>query len=341
MAVVPLAPEAGATIGAATYALCGLVALLGYIVVRGLIASWTHSLGFLLNWLAGELSFSVNLGFTHAHLDIGGPFKAADNIVLSALQSWAAGLEYEVGYFFHGSERMIEWMAGQIQGLAGDTADTFEWLVHSYIPKLGHAAVADVMPAVRLVRLIDSEIERLVPKVGKLTHVIEHDVTHTITHVIRYAGSIAVPNPWAFPAFHRWWHDLTKWREVTLKRLARLEKLLGVAGMAAAMAGVLGLKDWRCLTKGNIGKVSRALCGLSSAALQDLLGLVVDALVLTNICTIIGLLESGLTLIEPELLEFVTGLEAFACYGSAGTVPALGGPAPFLPATAGVTLYLA
>lgn len=341
MAVVPLAPEAGATIGAAAYALCGLVALLGYLVARGLLATWTHSIGYMLEWLAGELSFTINLGFTHAKLDIGGPFKAVDHQVIAALQSWAAGLENEVGYFFHGSERMLDFMAGQVQGLAGDAADTFEWLVHSYIPKVGHVAVADVLPFARLYKYIDSEIHRLVPELRTVTHTVTHEVTSTVTRVVHAAGSIAIPNPWAFPAFHRWWHDLTKWREVTQKRLARLEKLLGVAGMAAIMANVLGLKSWKCLTKGNVGKTARHLCGLSPAALNDLLGLLADLLILQNACDVITLLDKGAALIEPEITAFITGASAFACYGADAFPPPMPAVALSLAPAPSLTLSLA
>jgi hypothetical protein len=100
------------------------------------------------------------------------------------------------------------------------------------------------------------------------------------------------------------------------KRLRRLEGLLGVTGMAVAMAGVLGLgTNWRCLTRGNIGRVSRALCGLSAHALGDLLGLLADVIIVADICEVITLLNEGLTVIEGPLADLTSVAGAALCHG--------------------------
>lgn len=335
------APEAAGASASLLYMAIALVAFLGYIVARGLIATWTHSIGYLLNWLGQNLDFSFSKFGVHVPLDLGAPFLEVDRLVLTALQNWAEGLEAETAYFWHGSATIAQWTADQVAGLADDTADAFDWMTHIHLPRLSAGKVSTAALTALVTKLIAAQLPKVWNTVTHVVHVVEHTVTHTVTKVVQAAGAIPLPNPWAFPRFHRWWHDLTKWREVTQRRLHRLEALLGVTGMAIALANVLGLPSWRCLTKGNIGKTARHLCGLSPAFLNDLLALVTDALVLTNICTLIGLMEDGFSLIEPELLAFVTGLEAVACYGSAGTLPALPGPAPFLTPNPGVTLYLA
>lgn len=337
MAVVPEAAGAAASL---SYMILALVAFLGYIVARGLLATWTHSIGYMLNWLAGELKFTVGVGFAKASVDLGGPFREVDRLVISALQSWAAGLEAETAYFWHGSATIAEWTVGQVSGLADDTADAFDWLIHTHLPRISLGQVSKAALTGLIAKMIADALPKTWGTITKVVHVVEHTVTHTVTKVVAAAGAIPLPNPWAFPAFHRWWHDLTKWREVTQRRLARLEKLLGVAGMAAVMANVLGLPNWRCLTKGNIGKTARHLCGLSPALLQDFLGLLTDLLILQDVCRIITLVEQGLSLVQPEITAFITGAEAWACYGDNEAPPQMPAPALSLPPSFALTLSL-
>lgn len=335
------APEAGGEIAVLALRAMALAALLGYLIARGLIAAWTHSIGFMLEWLASQLSFSIPTGFSHYHVDIGGPFRDVDHAVVGALESWAAGLEAEVGYFMDSQATVDDWVNGQIQGLAHDAADTADWLVHSFIPKMATAGLAGLGLAALINRLVKAAVKANTATITKTTTVVVHDVPKVINKWIKYGVPAVIPGAIALPWLIGEVKGISHWVARHNARIGRLEKLLGVAGMAAVMANVLGLPNWRCLTRGNIGRVARHLCGLGGLALEDLLALIVDALVLENICTIIGLMESGLGLIEPELLSFVTGLEAVACYGAAGTIPPLAGPAPFLTPNPGVTLYLA
>lgn len=336
-----VAPEAGAASASLLYMILALVAFLGYIVARGLIATWTHSIGFLLEWLAGELSFSVGKGFAKVDVNLGAPFREVDRLVLTALQNWAAGLEAETAYFFHGSATLAEWTIGQVSGLADDTADAFDWLIHTHLPRISAGKVATAGLAGLVAKMIADQLPKVLSHVTTVIHTVEHDVTHIVTKVVASAGTLAPPNPWAFPAFHRWWHDLTKWREVTQLRLSRLEKLLGVAGMAAVMANVLGLPNWRCLTRGNVGKTARALCLLSPKALEGLLGLIIDLLVIEDICTIINLMTRALGTVQPLITAFITDATTWACYGKSEHPPALNIPYPDTPPVTGLNFYVA
>jgi hypothetical protein len=110
--------------------------------------------------------------------------------------------------------------------------------------------------------------------------------------------------------------------------------------MAAAIANVLGLPNWRCLTRGNIGRASRALCGLGAAAFEDLLGLLVDVLIVEDICEVINLLESGLSLIQGPLNSFVTVVDGALCHGDYLRPPSDGDAPLSLPKVTGVALSL-
>jgi hypothetical protein len=54
---------------------------------------------------------------------------------VTALQTWAAGAEIEMGFFLHGAGRLATLTAQAIDHLAHETAETFEWLVHRHIPR--------------------------------------------------------------------------------------------------------------------------------------------------------------------------------------------------------------
>lgn len=296
-------PAAGA-VASLSYMILGLVALVGVIVARGLIATWTHSFGYLLEWLAGELKFSVGKGFAKVDIDLGGPFREADRLTLTALQNWEDGLEAEAAYFFHGSATLVEWTIGQVSGLADDTADAFDWLVHSFIPTFAHGVAKDFQPVAHLVRLIDSEINRLVHGVGQVIHVVEHDITHTITKVVHYAGSITLPNPWLFPRFKDWYHDILKWRLHVNLRLSRLEKLLGITGLAALITATFGAEITRFLRCKNTRGVAKSWC---AADLKGLLWLIAGALAVADSFSLIGFahyIEGGLEAGTKVVLKF-------------------------------------
>lgn len=334
------APEAAGAAASLGYMILGLVAFLGYIVVRGLIGSWTHSFGFMFEWLGNHLDFSFSKFGLKVPLNLGEPFLEVDRLVLSALQSWAEGLEVETAYFFHGSASLAQWTIGQLTGLADDAADTFEWLIHHHIPKWAKYVITPTALIPLLAKMIADEARKLWPQLLKVVHVVTHEVTHEVTKIIHYGGAVPLPNPWVIPHFRDWYHDITKWRYHVRLRLSRLEKILTAAGFAALMANSLGLKSGRCITRGPLGKVSRALCGLSGTALNDLLGLLVDVLILQDICRVITLLQQGLAFIQPELTSFITAASTMACYGDNQHPPVVNPPALSLPPVTGLTLSL-
>lgn len=267
-----VAPEAGAATASLLYMALALVAFLGYIVARGLIATWTHSIGYLLNWLGGELSFKIPTGFSHITVDLGHPFLEADRLVLTALQNWAAGLEAETAYFFHGSATLAEWTIGQVSGLADDTADAFDWLIHTHLPRISLHQVSKATLAAMIAKMIADALPKTWSTVTKVVHVVEHEVTHTITKVVAAAGAIAIPGPFALPGFRHLWHDLTSWRTRIGHRVGRLEKLLGVTGLAALITATFGAEITRFLRCKNTRGIAKAWCGSDLASLLGLLG---------------------------------------------------------------------
>ena len=122
------------------------------------------------------------------------------------------------------------------------------------------------------------------------------------------------------------------------RRLRRVEALLGVTAFAAVMARVLRIPSPHCLTRGPIGKVARRLCGLGSEALNDLLSLLVDVVLVADICQVVNMLESGLEIIQGPLDDIVGVVGGSLCHGDYAAPPNVGPFVLSLPAVTGYAL---
>lgn len=316
-------------------------AIVGYTTARGLLATWTHSLGYLLQWLGEHLRFHIHIrGVPDPRIDLGGPFRAVDRAIVTALQNWCTGAEIEMGYCLHGLERVGRYMAQAIDYLARETSETFDWLIHVHIPKWVKYAATAAFPFAWITKLVVSEIAKHLPHIRREIKVIEHAVPQRIVQVFKFAGAATLPGVLGLPHIWREIHGLTKRNLRLSKRLHRVEALLGVAAFAGVLAQTFGVSA-RCVRSGGpIGRVARRLCGLSARGLEDILGLIVDAFLFTNICQALTLIERGFSFIEPEITAFITAVETMACYGDDEHLPP--GPGVFLslPPVTGLVLSL-
>lgn len=341
------------------YLVVGLLAMLSWVVARGALYSWNHTFG----WLFARLASALDIKVLGQHIGAGGILRSLNLTIVKRLGQWASGSEHAMGYFFHGAARLQEWATHEIAATARDTLHFGEWLVHGHLPKVAKYAGLAALPPALLTRLIYGAVRHeLAADYGLIRHVLPHQLGTLVTALVRplwrrlthlehllgaksaaalaaATGAITVtlPNVHIFPRLKA----LERWDGFTKRRIRRLEKLLGAAGIAAVMANALGLPNWRCITRGNLGRTSRALCGLGPRALEDLLGLLADVLILTNICAVITILEDGLGLIETPLNDLIGGVEAMACYGDNEHPPTLTLPPLSLPAVVGFNqLYL-
>lgn len=116
--------------------------------------------------------------------------------------------------------------------------------------------------------------------------------------------------------------------------------LVGTTAFAGAVAwalGRLGLGGLRCSTLGNM--LNRRGCGLWSD-LEGILGLLADTLLLTNVCTLLPLLETAVSDVADPLVIALTDVGAGLCSGGIGPPGALPVPALSLPAAPGISLSL-
>ena len=322
MAFAPEAPAAGGLGAAAVLGVIGLLALLGWMFARGSLYAWKYTIGWLLEGLADHLHIHVSF----VHWDIGGALRDLDHAVIGRLGSWAATCEHKAGYFFHLSAYVLEWGLYETAMLARNTWHLAEWLVTKYIPKHALAAVELAFPPAYLAKLLYNAIRREYPNfrhliraavgaaVGTLTlprlRTLERELEQLREWLSRHkrtaaalgaiGGAIAFPWTEILPRLKRLEHSLG----LTHARLRRLEALLGAAGFAAVMANALGIPNWRCITRGPLGRVSRLICGLPS----DLFAALLAGLLIVETPLSLEQLAREVLAVEEELGNLVLGV---------------------------------
>jgi hypothetical protein len=168
-----------------------------------------------------------------------------------------------------------------------------------------------------------------IPHLGEIQWIHRH--WKALTAALAFAATIpALPNLWQLPHGIGIPESWVRWRTRVDRRLTKVEGIAAAGVMAGLMANVLGVSA-RCLRSGNVGKMSRALCGAPTRALEDLLGLVADFFILENVCALLPYLETGISAVALPVVELLTVAGSGICAGTAAA-PALVGPMPSVPA---------
>lgn len=333
------APETGGAGAALLAATIGLLALLAYYAVRGILAGWQATIGRAFLWLAEALTFNIPTGFTNIHVSLGGPFKAVNNAVVGWLGAFAEKLDGYAGLFFHGSAVLVHWTAQEIRNTATDVLGWGKWLQQVFTPtlirgytdiwkgiaktagKLAHFSVTQFHHLERIVShtytATTTTVYRLPKSLDKRLGKDENWLKALTVGLAALAGGIAIQLPHKGFSLPDTWRGLTKRLARIERRLARLEKLLGAAGMAAVMANALGLPNWRCITRGNLGRLSRYVCGLPTWLLGLIIYGTVEAFIITDLCGFTDLLIKEAEAIRPTLYALVDVEDALiGCHGT-------------------------
>jgi hypothetical protein len=352
---VGLVPEGALGVAALADLLVALLDILALVVLLGLLWTYKHTLGAVIQFLVDHTRIHTPFG----SFSLLFPLDIANNNILHGMSQAALALEVAGGRMFHALGVIFGWMVNLALYSATTMAHAVDWLKHVHIPKAAKWAALVAFPPALIAKLIRDAVAKELPHVGRQAKAVAHAATVVVYRPVKafgrrltrtekavagLAAAIAalgghVIHPGHTLTLPKTWYGLTKRLARLEKRMHRAEGWLAVGTLAVVMGQVLGVSA-RCLRSGNVGKVARRLCGLSPRALEDLLGLIADALILANICQVITLLQEGLSFIEPELTAFVTALETWACYGDTEHPPKLAAVTLHLPAVTGVTLYL-
>lgn len=280
-------------------------------------------------------------------------------------------LSHELGKHFEQVVRFaVQWVAGldqyiKTQARAAlawpfELSNALHWLVYKEIPRIakavGHFAAHEAHQAVTILRPVTRIVYR-VPKISKaaalaaiaavLPHGIRADLPllrwirehfKALEHAAANAGSIATTVPRII--YRDYSIPVGRTLRQIRARLRKLEKItagsLAVGAVALALTR-MGVNWIRC---NNVKRVGRALCSAPSHVISDLLGLLVDVVIVEDICQVIVLLEQGLSVLEGPLNTFVGVVDGALCHGDYQRPPALGAAFLSLPPVTGVALSL-
>ena len=295
-----------------------------YVLCVGLKHVWQDTLGALLHAI-GDVGFGGVFGHGSVH-----PLRfvshASDDIE-NKLGDLASGYEHAMGFWFHQTARLQGWIADETWKISRDLYHFGGWVVHTYVPAYVHG-VTDIIHTVtntttKVVHVTETKVVHLtrtvvvtakneaahaipnvtIPYVGEWRWLHKH--WKALAAAIAAAGGLALPKPVAWPQFRRTWKEIEEWRETTLRRLRRLEKLLAASGLALAVANLTGTRAscWR--GRGNIARVLRNICGLDAALLGTLLASLFEAFAIADLCDLIKAEVKLAEWFRPLLMDLV------------------------------------
>jgi hypothetical protein len=289
-----MAAAGAAEVPVLAYLAIGLLAMLAWLVSRGLHSVWVHTFGVVFNAIGGVKIPTSPFSSVHPF----GFVEDASNSVANAFLAIARKSEHTMGYFFHGAAVIQGWAARELLGLARDTLAWATWLQHAHLPRWVKALVYAAVPPLLIIRLVKAAIAANLPHLGRVVVTrVEHTVVTHVTRIIHAtAGAVAIPG-WAIRLPGRVGHlehDLASVRA----RLRSLEKYAGATGAVALFAAAiakLGLRWIRCR---NVTRAGKAICATDTSLLDSLLG---DALLIVSAVSVVEFAKELLAL-EDEAL---------------------------------------
>jgi len=334
----------------------GLFVLLAYLVATGTAASAIATARAHTGWLPSWLKSAVVFVLPVAQV-----FLALGKWLSHHLGSYAAAIEAKVSRWFgelaHYQNVVGYWSLYWPIGLYHFAEHAYRHAIPSAInartkplAKRIDAVEAQAKAAAgfdhsvpRRIKAVDQTKEVTVIKEVAMPHAGEwswvHDHFNTLKKVVlgTAAAAVAVPLPLA-PALPIPWHGIDK-------RVKRLSKDLlfwtTATGAALLVARAIGGVTSNCVKKGPIGKVARALCGIPTHLLDDLLALIADFFVLTEICQVLPWLETAAQDIAIPLVDVLVKAGPAICkkgddISAPLAIPQLYGPDPSLVALTAV-----
>lgn len=299
-----------------------------------------------VGWLANVLRHVPLVGSLAA-----GQVTKLSRWLANKLGAAALLMESHIAGFFAGVLTVVKFVAFWTFAWPVEMLLTTKWLLHDEIPRLIHALKTApgvltriVTRTIGLTRREWAAVKTLAASVARsAVHIPLGALSLPDLNAIRWlrhnykalvaaaavAGGLAMPWPTLRRLMHR--------TDALSKRLHRVEALLGVTAFAAIMARVLGLASPRCLRGGNVGRIARGICGMPLRWFNDVLALLTDFFVLTEICEVIGWLEAGFGVVANELTAFVSETGMALCHGDYDAPGKLQPPTLYTPPLSGFT----
>ena len=298
-----------------------LIVLLAYFMVSGMAVLQRPVSGGFVKWAANLLGniplfggvsvdqiLKLDRAITH---QLGRAFNAVSKQGTGWLAAFAH-YQWVVGYW------SLYWPIALLHEI--------KHLNHRTIPR---AINARVKPLDRRIDIAEAEAKAAAAKAHGVT---KYVVANPNTKVINHIERVAMPHAKEWDWLHKHWKAVTaavlgaaalpgsvaipqapslpipfgRTIKQLRRRLGKVEALLGVTGLAIALAHVFRLNgNWRCLTRGNIGRFMRGLCRAPTWLLDIFLLEAFTAFTILDLC---GFIEAEVKLAEwfrPLLMKFV------------------------------------
>lgn len=98
-------------------------------------------------------------------------------------------------------------------------------------------------------------------------------------------------------------------KKVETNRWKHLGPLAFLAIPAAGIATLIGLLECK-----NFGRFARGICSIPTSLFNDLLGLLLDTLILADICDVMTLVQDAFGVVEGPLTDFIGGVGGALCH---------------------------
>jgi hypothetical protein len=301
--------------------LAAVVTLLVAWAMIQLVKAWSSPLvGKPTGVISSVLSFLAKISF--ATYAVSAAAKVIQRDIVNRLGAAALPIERQVAGLFTGVAALVDHTGMALGNLATATEHAFNSLRNATIPRLLHAAV---VPLAR--------------SLASLWRYAAHTLPAEIAHVGSLARSIAITVPRDIAIGER---VVADWVGYTRRSLAKHLRMIAGALAAGVLAGTIAKVVARELAWGrcaNVGRVGRALCGTPHRFLNDLLALLSDFFILTNICRVIPWLEEAFTVVAAPLIAQLARAGAGLCNAGYAREPDMIVSLPTLPPVDG-TLYI-
>lgn len=241
------------------------------------------------------------------------PIHKIEQKLTNYLGRAAQGLDHYIGSSFHKLGRIVRHIGRELEGLAHDTWMVAKFLAqHPTWSELRHFAKALTHPLRvfqhlerRLMHLFDVRVQAIARSVAQGVYPRLRAEERTIERVLEpefarlRERTRTLENEYA---------KLRKWTRAHARAVATAV-FIGAVEIALRKlgGGWIRCKNWR--------RIGKHVCGLPVALIEDLLALTLDALILRDLCQMVGVIQGLARRVAPEINALVLEVEGFICGG--------------------------
>lgn len=283
-----------------------LIQLCALLVALASIALLAWAVRALLNGIASWLSFLPGVGGVAA-----GAVTSVERAISGAFGHAISGIEAAIGHQWHNLSRVLgmlwaeqKLVATNLWHLAQEfyhavPLSDLTRIIHRLDGRIAHITRTITRDITHSVHTTITRVEHLghavIPRLGRL----EHAIDHTIPREIKSTRALAKEAERGVKAL---------WDRV--RGLPTTADITAAVATAVAALGLAGLDLLKCAESGSL--FSKRGCGMWSL-LDDVLGLLADAVILADLCQALPLLEEGFAAVEGPLTALIAGAATAIC----------------------------